>query len=128
MYDLEMIEQMGFCNGIENYSRHFSGRAPGEPPPCLLDYFPKNMLVLIDESHQTVPQIGAMYRGDRSRKETLVELRLPPAQRARQPAAQVRRVRGDGAAGRLRLGHAGRVRAAEEPAAWWSSRSSAPPG
>jgi excinuclease ABC subunit B len=81
MYDLEMIEQVGYCNGIENYSRHFSGRTPGEPPPCLLDYFPRNMLVLIDESHQTVPQIGAMYRGDRSRKETLVEhgFRLPSA-------------------------------------------------
>jgi excinuclease ABC subunit B len=81
MFDLEMIEQVGFCNGIENYSRHFSGRAPGEPPPCLIDYFPRNMLFLIDESHQTVPQIGAMYRGDRSRKETLVEygFRLPSA-------------------------------------------------
>ena len=81
MFDLEMIEQVGFCNGIENYSRHFSGRAPGEPPPCLIDYFPRNMLFLIDESHQTIPQIGAMYRGDRSRKETLVEygFRLPSA-------------------------------------------------
>jgi excinuclease ABC subunit B len=81
MFDLEMIEQVGFCNGIENYSRHFSGRAPGEPPPCLIDYFPRNLLVLIDESHQTIPQIGAMYRGDRSRKETLVEFgfRLPSA-------------------------------------------------
>jgi excinuclease ABC subunit B len=81
MFDLEMIEQVGFCNGIENYSRHFSGRAPGEPPPCLIDYFPRNMLVLIDESHQTIPQIGAMYRGDRSRKETLVGygFRLPSA-------------------------------------------------
>jgi excinuclease ABC subunit B len=81
MFDLEMLEQMGFCNGIENYSRHLSGRAPGEAPPCLLDYFPKNLLVLIDESHQTIPQIGAMFRGDRSRKETLVEygFRLPSA-------------------------------------------------
>jgi excinuclease ABC subunit B len=81
LFDLEMIEQMGFCNGIENYSRHLSGRAPGEPPPCLLDYFPKDFLIIIDESHQTVPQIGAMYRGDRSRKETLVEFgfRLPSA-------------------------------------------------
>jgi excinuclease ABC subunit B len=72
---------VGFCNGIENYSRHFSGRAPGEPPPCLLDYFPRNLLILIDESHQTIPQIGAMYRGDRSRKETLVGygFRLPSA-------------------------------------------------
>ena len=81
LFDLEMIEQMGYCNGIENYSRHLSGRAPGEPPPCLIDYFPKDLLVVIDESHQTVPQIGGMFRGDRSRKETLVEygFRLPSA-------------------------------------------------
>ncbi|MHB8878803.1 MAG: excinuclease ABC subunit UvrB, partial [Myxococcaceae bacterium] len=81
LYDLEMLEQLGYCNGVENYSRHLSGRAPGEPPPCLLDYFPKNLMVVIDESHQTIPQIGAMYRGDRSRKETLVEFgfRLPSA-------------------------------------------------
>src|SRR5947207_2830069 len=81
MFDLEMIEQMGFCNGIENYSRHLSGRSAGEPPPTLLDYFPKDFLLVIDESHQSVPQIGAMYRGDRSRKETLVEygFRLPSA-------------------------------------------------
>jgi excinuclease ABC subunit B len=81
MFDLEMIEQMGFCNGIENYSRHLSGRRAGEAPPCLLDYFPKDYLLVIDESHQTVPQIGAMYRGDRSRKETLVDygFRLPSA-------------------------------------------------
>ena len=81
MFDLEMIEQMGFCNGIENYSRHLSGRLAGEPPPTLLDYFPKDFLLVIDESHQSIPQIGAMYRGDRSRKETLVEygFRLPSA-------------------------------------------------
>jgi excinuclease ABC subunit B len=81
MFDLEMIEQMGFCPGIENYSRHLSGRKPGDPPPCLLDYFAKDYLLVIDESHQTIPQIGAMYRGDRSRKETLVEygFRLPSA-------------------------------------------------
>jgi len=81
MFDLEMIEQMGFCNGIENYSRHLSGRLAGEPPPTLLDYFPKDFLLVIDESHQTIPQVGAMYRGDRSRKETLVEygFRLPSA-------------------------------------------------
>jgi excinuclease ABC subunit B len=80
-FDLELMEQLGFCNGIENYSRHLSGRQPGEAPPCLLDYFPKQMLVFIDESHQTIPQIGAMYRGDRSRKETLVDFgfRLPSA-------------------------------------------------
>jgi excinuclease ABC subunit B len=80
-YDLEMMEQMGFCQGIENYSRHLSGRQAGEPPPTLIDYFPKDFLMIIDESHQTVPQIGAMYRGDRARKETLVEygFRLPSA-------------------------------------------------
>ena len=81
MYDLELLEQMGFCTGIENYSRHMSGRKPGEPPPTLIDYFPEDFLLIIDESHQTVPQLGAMYRGDRSRKETLVEhgFRLPSA-------------------------------------------------
>ncbi len=80
-FDLEMLEQMGFCSGIENYSRWLSGRRAGEPPPCLLDYFPKDWLLVVDESHQTIPQIGAMYRGDRSRKETLVEygFRLPSA-------------------------------------------------
>ncbi len=81
MFDLEMLEQMGFCSGIENYSRWLSGRKAGDPPPCLIDYFPDDFLLVIDESHQTVPQIGAMYRGDRSRKETLVEFgfRLPSA-------------------------------------------------
>ncbi len=81
MYDLESIEQMGFCSGIENYSRHLTGRSAGEPPPTLIDYFPEDMLLVCDESHQTVPQIGSMYLGDRSRKETLVEhgFRLPSA-------------------------------------------------
>src|SRR6478609_3263003 len=81
LYDLEMLEQMGRCKGIENYSRHLSGRAAGEPPPTLLDYFPKDYLLFVDESHQTVPQIAAMFKGDRSRKETLVEFgfRLPSA-------------------------------------------------
>ncbi len=81
LYDLELLEEMGFCPGIENYSRHLTGRRPGEPPPTLLSYFPNDFLLLIDESHVTVPQIGGMYRGDRSRKETLVEygFRLPSA-------------------------------------------------
>ncbi|MCA9676285.1 MAG: excinuclease ABC subunit UvrB [Kofleriaceae bacterium] len=81
MYDLEQLEQMGFCSGIENYSRHLSGRAPGDPPPTLVDYFPDDALMIVDESHQTVPQLGAMFAGDRSRKETLVEygFRLPSA-------------------------------------------------
>ncbi|SFF50912.1 Excinuclease ABC subunit B [Fontimonas thermophila] len=81
LFDLEMIQEIGYCNGIENYSRYLSGRAPGQPPPCLLDYLPPDAIVVIDESHVTVPQLGAMYRGDRSRKETLVEygFRLPSA-------------------------------------------------
>lgn len=80
-YDIEMLEEMGYCNGIENYSRHLTGRAPGQPPPTLLEYFPSDFLLFIDESHVTVPQVGGMYRGDRSRKETLVEhgFRLPSA-------------------------------------------------
>jgi excinuclease ABC subunit B len=81
MYDLELLAEMGFCPGIENYSRHLTGRAPGQAPPTLLDYFPKNALFFIDESHVTVPQIGGMYRGDRSRKQVLVDFgfRLPSA-------------------------------------------------
>jgi excinuclease ABC subunit B len=81
LFDLEMIAELGFCNGIENYSRHLSGRAPGEPPPTLLDYFPRDFLMIIDESHQTIPQVRGMWGGDRSRKETLVEygFRLPSA-------------------------------------------------
>lgn len=81
MYDLEMIKEMGFCRGIENYSRHLTGKAPGEPPPTLLDYLPKDALMVIDESHQSIPQLRAMYKGDQSRKGTLVEygFRLPSA-------------------------------------------------
>jgi excinuclease ABC subunit B len=80
-YDLEMMREVGYCNGIENYSRYLTGRQPGEPPPTLIDYLPDNALLVIDESHVTVPQLGAMYKGDRSRKETLVEygFRLPSA-------------------------------------------------
>ena len=81
LYDLEMLEQTGFCHGIENYSRHFSGRNAGDPPPVLVDYFARNFLLILDESHQTVPQIAAMFRGDRNRKEVLVDhgFRLPSA-------------------------------------------------
>jgi excinuclease ABC subunit B len=80
-FDLEMLSEIGFCKGIENYTRHLSGAAPGEPPPTLIDYLPHDALMIIDESHVTVPQLGAMYKGDRSRKETLVEygFRLPSA-------------------------------------------------
>ena len=81
MYDLEMMKEMGFCRGVENYSRHLTGKLPGEPPPTLLDYLPDNALMVIDESHQTIPQLGAMFKGDQSRKGTLVEygFRLPSA-------------------------------------------------
>ncbi|QOW22838.1 excinuclease ABC subunit UvrB [Novilysobacter avium] len=80
-FDLEMLAEVGYCNGVENYSRHLTGHMPGEPPPCLFDYLPPDALLVVDESHVTVPQIGAMYKGDRSRKETLVEFgfRLPSA-------------------------------------------------
>jgi len=80
-FDLEMLHELGYCSGIENYSRYLSGRGPGEPPPCLLDYLPDNALMVMDESHVSVPQFGGMYKGDRSRKETLVEygFRLPSA-------------------------------------------------
>ena len=80
-YDLEMLQELGFCNGVENYSRYLSGRAAGEAPPCLFDYIPKNAIVFVDESHVSVPQIGGMFKGDRSRKETLVKygFRLPSA-------------------------------------------------
>lgn len=81
LFDLEMMMEMGYCHGIENYSRHLTGRAPGEPPPTLLDYFPRDFMVVIDEGHITIPQLNGMYRGDRSRKETLVNygFRLPSA-------------------------------------------------
>ncbi|MBI4848198.1 MAG: excinuclease ABC subunit UvrB [Nitrospirae bacterium] len=80
-FDMEMLKEFGYCHGIENYSRHLSGRAPGEPPFCLIDYFPEDFLLVIDESHATIPQIGGMYEGDRSRKQTLVDygFRLPSA-------------------------------------------------
>jgi excinuclease ABC subunit B len=80
-YDLEMLQEMGFCNGIENYSRHLTGRRAGERPFCLIDFFPKDFLLMVDESHATIPQIGGMYNGDRARKQTLVDFgfRLPSA-------------------------------------------------
>src|SRR5690606_22609577 len=80
-YDMEMLRELGYCNGIENYSRILDGRKPGERPYCLIDFFPDDFICFIDESHQTVPQIGGMYEGDRSRKQTLVDygFRLPSA-------------------------------------------------
>ncbi len=81
LFDIEMLKEMGYCNGIENYSRHLTGRAPGSPPDCLFDYFPDDLLVIIDESHATIPQVRGMFEGDRSRKQTLVDFgfRLPSA-------------------------------------------------
>ena len=105
-FDLEMMQELGYCNGIENYSRHLTGRAPGEPPPTLLDYFPEDFLMFIDESHIAVPQLNGMYRGDRSRKQTLVELRLPPAVGPGQPAAAFRRICAPGGSVGLRVGDA----------------------
>ena len=81
MFDLEMIREIGYCHGIENYSRHLTGRVQGQPPPTLLDYLPADALLIVDESHQTVPQVRGMFHGDRARKEVLVEygFRLPSA-------------------------------------------------
>ncbi len=113
LYDLEMLREFGHCPGIENYSRYLSRRRAGEPPYTLLDYFPPGFLTIIDESHVTVPQIGGMYHGDRSRKQTLIEhgFRLPSALDNR--PLRLRGVRGPGRLGRLRLGH---PRPARDPA------------
>lgn len=123
-YDLEMLETMGFCSGIENYSRHLDGRAPGEPAYTLLDYFPKDFLCIIDESHVTVPQIRGMHEGDRSRKVTLAEhgFRLPSC-------LDNRPLRFDEFEQRvppvhLRVGHAGRLRGKGQPAAGRANYSS----
>ena len=88
-YDLEMMREVGYCSGIENYSRHIDGRAPGTPPWTLMDYFPDDYLLVVDESHMTLPQVRGMFNGDRSRKDGAGGLWLPPAVRARQPPADV---------------------------------------
>ena len=108
-YDLEMMAEMGFCQGIENYSRHLTGREPGARPYTLLDFFPRDFLLMIDESHATIPQIGGMYEGDKSRKTVLVEhgFRLPSA--LGQPAAALRGVHADDRPAALCFGHAGTV-------------------
>ena len=106
MFDIEMMETTGSCAGIENYSRYLTGRKPGEPPPTLFEYFPENSLLIVDESHVTVPQIGGMFRGDFNRKSVAGRVRLPPALGDRQPAAQVRGVGGAAAADDLRQRHA----------------------
>ena len=125
-YDLEMMQEVGFCNGIENYCRHIDGRAAGEAPHTLLDFFPNDFLLVIDESHVTVPQLHGQYEGDRSRKETLVDhgFRLPVG--GRQPAAALRRVVRAGQPVHLPLGHPVGLR--DRPVhARWSSRSCGPP-
>ena len=121
-YDLEMMQEVGFCSGIENYSAPIDGRGPGEPPHTLLDFFPKDFLVVLDESHVTVPQLHGQYEGDRSRKETLIDARLPAAVGRRQPAAAVRGVHGAGRPGRVPVGHA-RARTSARCRARSSSRS-----
>ena len=126
-YDIEMMRQVGFCSGIENYSMHIDGRAPGSPPHCLLDYFPDDFLPVIDESHVTVPQIGGMYEGDASRKRMLVEhgFRLPSALDNR-PLRFEEFLERIGQTG-LPLGHPGPLRAGAGRAASSSSRSSGRP-
>jgi excinuclease ABC subunit B len=106
-YDIEMLWEMGYCSGVENYSRHLGGRKAGERPAVLLDFFPDDFIVFIDESHQSIPQIRAMYNGDRQRKETLVDhgFRLPSALDNRPPA--VRRIRNDVPANHFCFRHAG---------------------
>ncbi len=127
-FDLEMIAATGSCNGIENYSRFLTGRLPGEPPPTLFEYLPENALLFVDESHQTVPQIGAMSKGDHRRKTDAGRIWLPPAKLHRQPAAAVQRM------GRHASADGGRVRYARtmgdgaDRAACLPNRSSAPPG
>ena len=110
-YDIEMIRQVGFCSGIENYSRHIDGRGPGTAPATLIDYFPDDFLLVIDESHQTVPQIGGMYEGDMSRKRNLVEFGFRLPVRGRQPAADLGGVRRADRADGLPVGHPRAVRA-----------------
>ena len=112
MFDLEMIKEIGYCHGIENYSRHLSGRAPGEPPPTLLDYLPDDAIIIVDESHQTVPQVRGMYARRPVAQGSAGRVRLPAAVGARQPAAELRGVGSAGRAGRLRQRDARALRAA----------------
>ena len=127
-FDLEMIAATGSCAGIENYSRFLTGRLPGEPPPTLFEYLPDNALLFVDESHQTIRQIGAMSRGDHRRKTHARRIRLPPAELHRQPPAALQRMGRDAPADGLRLGDARRRGRWSRPAASSPSRSSARPG
>ena len=126
MFDLEMMKEIGYCHGIENYSRHFSGRLPGEAPPTLLDYLPHDALMFLDESHQTVPQLHGMYHGDRSRKEVLVAhgFRLPSALDNRPLTFEEFEHRVNQVV--YVSATPGPVRADEDRRAWWWSRSSGP--
>ena len=126
-FDLEMLQEVGHCKGIENYTRHLSGAAPGEPPPTLVDYLPADSLMFFDESHMMIGQLGGMYNGDRARKTTLVEYRLPTALGAGQPAAEAGGVRAQDPAGGVRLGHAGPPTSSSMPGRWWNN-SCGPPG
>ena len=106
-YDLEMLQQIGMCSGIENYSLHIDGRETGTPPNTLLDYFPEDFLLVIDESHVTVPQIGAMHEGGRLPQAHPGRARVPSALRTGQPPSDLRRVRGPRRSDRLPVGHPG---------------------
>ena len=110
LYDIEMLSEMGFCHGVENYSRWLDGREAGQTPFTLINYFPSDFLCVVDESHVGVPQIGGMFRGDRRRKETLVEFRFPAALGTGQPPAALRRMGAASAQRGVRLGHPSRVR------------------
>ena len=126
-YDLEMIQEVGYCNGIENYSMHIDGRSSGQPPFTLLDYFPKDFLLVIDESHQAIPQLHGQYLGDLQPQGHPGRARLPPAERARQPPAALRGGARADQPVHLPVGHAGRRGRSSTPPRS-SSRSSGPPG
>ena len=126
-YDLEMMEEMGFCSGIENYSRHLGGRPPGSRPGTLMDFFPKDYLLVVDESHATIPQIGGMHAGRPFPQNRPGRARLPPAQRPGQPAAGVLRISIPAGPDHLPQRHARRAGTRRGPRAASSSKSSAPP-
>ena len=128
LFDLEMLREIGYCHGIENYSRHLAGRRAGETPATLIDYFPKDTLVVIDESHVSVPQLRGMLPRRPVAEGGPRRVRVPAAVGVRQPAAHLRGVHGGGGPGALRLGHARGVRARRRPTAPWPSRSSGRPG
>ena len=122
MFDLEMIREIGYCHGIENYARHLTGRAPGEPPPTLLDYLPEDALVIVDESHQTVPQVRGMYARRPLAQGSAGRIRIPPAVGARQPPAELRGVGGARATGRVTSRRRPVRTSCRRRAAWSSSR------